>query len=312
MTAAEVTIPLKYTICMLACGTMNSAVLAGVLDSLASGSTPSGTDAADVPVPTRFLCCVKRDESAARLRGQFGESVEVYQHDHASVVRQADVVVLGCKPQLLDDVLSGRSMQEALRGKILISVLAGKTLRQIQQVCGPDTYVIRAMPNTPAKIRQGMTVISFPTLPSPSSSVASLADTLPAVMAAPVVRPAVQWVFSQVGRALVLDEKHIDACTALSGSGPAFACVMLEAMTDGGVMMGLPFAVAQELAAQTMQGAARMVLDGNHPAQIRNAVTTPGGCTIGGLLVMEDGKIRSTIARSIQEATNIASSLGKK
>ncbi|KAF9027269.1 delta 1-pyrroline-5-carboxylate reductase [Haplosporangium bisporale] len=119
-------------------------------------------------------------------------------------------------------------------------------------------------------------------------------------------------IFSTLGRCRILDEKHLDAVTALAGSGPAFACVMLEALADGGVMMGLPRDVATELAAQVLQGAARMVLTtGAHPAAIKDSVTTPGGCTIAGLLTMEDGKIRSTLARTIQEATTVASTLGR-
>lgn len=155
-------------------------------------------------------------------------------------------------------------------------------------------------------------------------------------------------IFSSIGRCRFLEEKHFDACTALSGSGPAFACIFLEAMTDGGVMMGLPRAEALELAAQSelllvigyqtrgrftctiaLQGAARMTLQaGAHPAQIKDSVTSqflplarsvarlifhaaPGGCTIAGLLAMEDGKIRSTIARAIQIATERASELGQ-
>jgi pyrroline-5-carboxylate reductase len=136
-------------------------------------------------------------------------------------------------------------------------------------------------------------------------------------------------VFSSIGRCRFLDEKHFDACTALSGSGPAFACIFLEAMADGGVMMGLPRAEALELAAQSkshslphrhcanffrtaLQGAARMTLQANtHPAQLKDAVTTPGGCTIAGLLALEDGRVRSTIARAIQIATERASELGQ-
>lgn len=155
-------------------------------------------------------------------------------------------------------------------------------------------------------------------------------------------------IFSSIGRCRFLEEKHFDACTALSGSGPAFACIFLEAMADGGVMMGLPRAEALELAAQSesllvveyktrekftcsiaLQGAARMALQaGAHPAQIKDSVTSkclnsagsaprltflaaPGGCTIAGLLAMEDGKIRSTIARAIQIATERASELGQ-
>lgn len=118
--------------------------------------------------------------------------------------------------------------------------------------------------------------------------------------------------FSSVGRCRFLPEKHFDACTALAGSGPAFACVFLEAMADGAVMMGLPRKEALELAAQTMQGAARMVLNsGLHPAAIKDSVTTPGGCTIAGLLNLEDGKVRSTVARTIQAAAEHAAGLGQ-
>jgi pyrroline-5-carboxylate reductase len=158
-------------------------------------------------------------------------------------------------------------------------------------------------------------------------------------------REIISNIFSSIGRCRFLNEKHFDACTALSASGPAFACIVLEAMADGGVMMGLPRAEALELACQSrsfnynsisklnsnilaLQGTARMALQpGAHPAQIRDAVTSwfisdilsnrveqklaPGGCTIAGLLAMEDGRIRSTIARAIQVATERASELGQ-
>jgi pyrroline-5-carboxylate reductase len=120
-------------------------------------------------------------------------------------------------------------------------------------------------------------------------------------------------IFNTLGRTRVLEEKHMDAVTGLSGSGPAFACVVLESLADGGVMMGLPREVAIELAAQALSGAARMVLTTKvHPSMIKDDVTTPAGCTIAGLLSMEDGKIRSTLARAVQEATVVASGLGSK
>jgi pyrroline-5-carboxylate reductase len=119
-------------------------------------------------------------------------------------------------------------------------------------------------------------------------------------------------IFTSCGRCRFLDEKHFDACTALAGSGPAFVSLVLEAMADGAVMMGLPRAEALEIAAQTIQGAGRMALyAGLHPAQLKDSVTTPGGCTIAGLLTMEDGRVRSTMARAIQVATNHAAGLGQ-
>ncbi|KAF5387140.1 hypothetical protein D9615_001898 [Tricholomella constricta] len=308
-----------YTLCVLGCGTMGIAVLSGVIDSLdttsklAKGSvvekweshtpgtvTPTGPP--DATVPSRYIACVNRPETATKLRktfsslGALGSSIEVVADQNVQSVEQADVVLLCCKPQIAQMILEEPGMKEALGGKLLISILAGVTMRQLSGWVLPSTKVIRAMPNTPCKIREGMTVVS----------------TLPPSPDAEKDHAIILKIFSSIGRCRFLDEKHFDACTALSGSGPAFACIFMEAMADGGVMMGLPRAEALELAAQTLQGAARMVLQGGtHPAQLKDAVTTPGGCTIAGLLAMEDGRVRSTIARAIQVATDHASQLGQ-
>ncbi|KIK59812.1 hypothetical protein GYMLUDRAFT_169170 [Collybiopsis luxurians FD-317 M1] len=311
-----------YTLCVLGCGTMGVAVLSGVVDSLdipsrfANGNnaekweshtpgtlTPQPSSPNDATIPSRFLACVSREQSAVKLRSTFSsiggvlaQSIEVLVGRNVEAVGQSDVILLCCKPQIAHSILSEPGMKEGLDGKLLISILAGVTITQLSGWVLPTTKVIRAMPNTPCKIREGMTIVS--TLPpSPTSEL----DT-----------SLILKIFSSIGRCRFLDEKHFDACTALSGSGPAFACIFLEAMADGGVMMGLPRAEALELASQTLQGTARMVLQaGQHPAQIRDAVTTPGGCTIAGLLALEDGKVRSTIARCIQIATDRASELGQ-
>jgi len=214
--------------------------------------------------------------------------------NNVQAAKQSDVILLCCKPQLAHAILSEPGMQEALENKLLISILAGVTISQLSQMVGPTTNVVRAMPNTPCKIREGMTILS--TLDEGQ----------------PLNQAIILNIFSSIGRCRFLDEKHFDACTAVGGSGPAFAAIFLEAMADGGVMMGLPRAEALELAAQTIQGTARMALQpGAHPARIKDAVTTPGGCTIAGLLALEDGRVRSTIARAIQIATERASELGQ-
>ncbi|KAF8631449.1 hypothetical protein AX17_005126 [Amanita inopinata Kibby_2008] len=308
-----------YTLCVLGCGTMGIAVLSGVIESLNSASatttlsgfhkweshtpgtlTPVGPP--DATVPSRFIACVDREESANRLRSVFGalgilgEGVEVLASRNLEAVQKADVVLLCCKPQLAHMILNEPGIRDALDGKLLISILAGVTIRQLIDMVSASTRVVRAMPNTPCKIREGMTVVS----------------TLPPSVHTEIDRTIILKIFSSIGRCRFLDEKHFDACTALSGSGPAFACIFLEAMADGGVMMGLPRTEALELAAQTLQGAARMVIQGGtHPAQLKDAVTTPGGCTIAGLLALEDGRVRSTIARGIQIATERASELGQ-
>ncbi|KAI0797934.1 pyrroline-5-carboxylate reductase [Abortiporus biennis] len=298
---------------------MGVAVLSGVLTSLDARAnqqlfapakweshtpgtvTPSGAPT-DASIPERFIACVGREESAKRLKGVFlsqgslGSSVEILVGRNVKAVQEADVILLCCKPQLAHTILDEPGLKEALDGKLLISILAGMTISQLTAMVPSTTKVIRAMPNTPCKIREGMTVVS----------------TLPQSSSLELDRSIILNIFSTIGRCRFLDEKHFDACTALSGSGPAFACIFLEAMADGGVMMGLPRAEALELAAQTLQGAARMTLQsGTHPAQLKDAVTTPGGCTIAGLLALEDGRVRSTIARAIQIATERASELGQ-
>jgi len=297
---------------------MGIAVLSGVIESLNASKrslfngypkwevhtpgtlTPTGTP--DASIPSRFLACVSRETTAAKLVqvfgeiGELGKTVEVFASRNVEAVTQADVVLLCCKPQLAHTILSEQGMFEALEGKLLISILAGVTISQLTGWVSSLTRVVRAMPNTPCRIREGMTVVS----------------TLPPSPYEENDNAIVLKIFSSIGRCRFLDEKHFDACTALAGSGPAFVCIFLEAMADGGVMMGLPRAEALELAAQTFQGAARMVLQGNnHPAQIKDAVSTPGGCTIAGLLALEDGRVRSTIARGIQVATDRASELGQ-
>ncbi|KAF8453502.1 pyrroline-5-carboxylate reductase dimerization-domain-containing protein, partial [Terfezia claveryi] len=307
------------TLTVLGCGTMGVAILSGIIDSLTtlrSGFTtpsrsqhlpgpgtftPLPTHGAITPpalpprLPSRFIACVKRKESAVRVRKSLGlHGVEVIENDNIRGVSEGDVVLLGCKPQMCEEILRQEGMSEALEGKLLVSILAGVRLERLRELVPQSTRVVRAMPNTASKIREGMTVISLP--PSPP---------LPASETA-----LITWIFNQIGLSLVLPEKHMDACTALCGSGPAFYALMIEAMSDGGVMMGLPRAEAQMMAAQVMQGAGRMVLRGEHPAIIREQVSTPAGCTIGGLLVLEDGKVRSTVARGIQEATRVAAGLG--
>ncbi|THH18501.1 hypothetical protein EW146_g2503 [Bondarzewia mesenterica] len=282
------------------CGTMGIAIISGVIASLEARNPPlSGFPSHKWESHTPGTSTPESAKKLQKTFGQLGErssAIEIVASDNLSAIRQSDVVLLCCKPQLAHTILIEPGIKEALAGKLLISILAGVTISQLTAWVLPSTKVVRAMPNTPCKIREGMTVVS--TLP-PSDSVE-------------LERSIILKIFSSIGRCRFLDEKHFDACTALSGSGPAFACLFLEAMADGGVMMGLPRAEALELAAQTLQGAARMALQPNtHPAQIKDAVTTPGGCTIAGLLTLEDGRTRSTIARAIQAATERASELGQ-
>lgn len=225
---------------------------------------------------------------------------KVYVKENVKAVEECQVVLLGCKPQMFREILNAKGMKEALAGKFLISILAGVTVEQIEKhlygsELPPDACrIVRAMPNTASFVRESMTVIatSTPDLPSEWEAL-------------------VTWIFSRIGRVVHLPPSAMDASTALCGSGPAFAALVLEALADGGVAMGLPRAESQLMAAQVMMGTAGLVIAGEHPAILRDKVSTPGGCTIGGLLVLEEGRVRGTVARAVREATVVASQLGR-
>jgi pyrroline-5-carboxylate reductase len=209
-------------------------------------------------------------------------------------VRAAEVVLLCVKPKDLKELLDGLTAAGALDHKpLVVSIAAGTNLAFLQSHTPAGTPLVRAMPNTPCSIRKGMVVLS----PGKGVTEAQLATA--------------RALFEPLGRVMDLEEKHMDAVTGLSASGPAFIFVILESLAEGGVQCGLPRGVAVELAAQMTLGAASMVLEtGKHPAALKDEVTTPAGCTIAGLLALEDGRIRSVVARGIERAAQVAGGLG--
>ncbi|KAL9021226.1 MAG: hypothetical protein Q9185_001627 [Variospora sp. 1 TL-2023] len=304
-------------------GTLGIAILAGILNSLESHTsrpspTPSGTATPtaqpdDLPtrVPSRFIACVTRHASAKRVKSALAShlsAITILQNQNLKGVQEADVIILGCKPKnLKDGILREHGMVEALKGKLLISILAGTSVESLEEniygsvtPVGQDPMeagrcrVVRVMPNTASLIRNSMTVI---------------ADSVPPL--SPSQSTLVTWMLSRIGRVVNLPPYMMDAATALCGSGPAFFALVLEAMADGAVAMGLPRAEAQMMAAQTMKGTAEMVQNGQHPALLREQVCTPGGCTAGGLQVLEDGKVRASLATGVRTASVAASRLGR-
>lgn len=235
-------------------------------------------------------------------------AITILQNQNLKGVQEADVIILGCKPKnLKDGILREHGMVEALKGKLLISILAGTSVESLEEniygsvtPVGQDPMeagrcrVVRVMPNTASLIRNSMTVI---------------ADSVPPL--SPSQSTLVTWMLSRIGRVVNLPPYMMDAATALCGSGPAFFALVLEAMADGAVAMGLPRAEAQMMAAQTMKGTAEMVQNGQHPALLREQVCTPGGCTAGGLQVLEDGKVRASLATGVRTASVAASRLGR-
>ena len=291
---------------------MGIAILSGILSSIYEpGATKppfpaSGTSTpADAPLrlPSRFIACVRRPESAKKIKKALVDHldvVQIVQNENVRACAEADVILLGCKPYMVNDILKAEGMRAALKGKLLISICAGVPVTQMETALysngtdGDNCLLVRAMPNTASGIRESMTVIAI-SEPPLDIEISNL----------------ITWIFKRIGDVVYLPASNMDASTALCGSGPAFFALMLEATIDGAVAMGLPRAEAQRMAAQTMRGAAGMVLAGEHPALLRDKVTTPGGCTIGGLLVLEEGRVRGTVARAVREATVVASQLGK-
>ena len=206
-------------------------------------------------------------------------------------MRNADIILLAVKPQAVREVLE-EIKPEMKPGKLIISVVTSVSTQLIEKQLGLDLPVVRAMPNTPCAIGCGMTALA--------KGIHAGKEHLEIAKA----------MFEAVGRVVVVEEKQIDAVTGLSGSGPAFIYILLESLAEGGVKVGLPRDISTLLAAQTMMGAARMVLDtGDHPALLKDAVTTPAGSTMDGILELEDGKVRVTLIKAVMKATQRAKEL---
>jgi pyrroline-5-carboxylate reductase len=214
--------------------------------------------------------------------------------DYRKLVANAGIVIVCVKPGQIA-VVTGILRDAGLHpNTLLISILGGITTERLETLLGLPNIWLRAMPNTPCIVGQGMTAVC--------GGRGATEDHL----------KLVQRIFTSMGSCVVVEEQYFNAITALSGSGPAYMYLVIEALADAGVRVGLRRDLALQLAAQTMLGSARMVLDtGRHPASLRDDVTTPAGTTIGALLMLEDGKIRSVLARAVEEATRIAEERGR-
>jgi pyrroline-5-carboxylate reductase len=238
--------------------------------------------------PDQLLATVAHEDRAAALSAQWGVEVST---NNAESARRADVILIGVKPfqvpALIADIKPALTPQ-----KLILSFAASVKTEAIEEAAGIKVPVIRAMPNTPSMLGAGIAALcrgKFVTEPQ-----MALASRM----------------FEAVGRTVIVDEKHMDAVTGLSASGPAFIYIILESLAEAGVKVGLPRDIATLLAAQTTFGSAKMVLEtGYHPALLKDAVTTPAGCTIDGILELEDGGLRVTLIKAVMRATQRAKEL---
>lgn len=271
----------NYTITVLGCGVMGTAVTSAILNSQFQ------------PYPSKIICCNSNEKSSQALRSKLSNEIIEYSYgeQNKEAVKKADIIILGCKPFMYKDVYN--EVKDSLnKDQLLISLLAGITIEELS-IFTPN--VAKVMTNTPAQFGCGMATIAF----SPSAE--------------EKYEELVMKLINPVGKAIKIPEKNMDAATALVGSAPAFCLLMMEAMIDGGVRMGIPFEVAKQCAAKVMEGTGKMAVETNeHPAVLKSKVCTPGGTTIGGLLKLEDSGVRGSIARAIEEAANISKSFSKK
>jgi pyrroline-5-carboxylate reductase len=256
-------------------GAMATALIKGMLRA---GIAPVDSIRSSDPLPA----------ARARLEGETG--VTVYD-SNVPVVQQSDVVVLAVKPQSMRQVLANVRPVVSVE-HLIVSIAAGITIASITQGLKAGVRIVRVMPNTPALIGEGASAYSL----------------------GPGVRPdderVVKAFLDSVGKTVCVAEHLLDAVTGLSGSGPAFVYLMIEALSDGGVRAGLPRDVATLLAAQTVLGAARMVRDtGEHPGVLKDKVASPGGTTIAGLHALERGGVRGALIDAVEAAARRSAEL---
>ncbi|MHB1699656.1 MAG: pyrroline-5-carboxylate reductase [Acidobacteriaceae bacterium] len=237
-----------------------------------------------------LFATVQHAERAMALSAQFGMDVSI---DNLAAAKQADIILLGVKPTQVPALID--HIRPALTpGKLILSIAASVQTHAIEHAAGHDIAVIRAMPNTPSMLAAGITALCRGRFVTEDQLATA------------------QRIFQTVGRTVIVDEKHMDAVTGLSGSGPAFIYIIIEALAEAGVNVGLPRDIATLLAAQTTFGSAKMVLEtGYHPALLKDAVTTPAGCTVDGILELEEGGLRVTLIKAVKRATQRAKELAK-
>lgn len=268
----------NYRVAVLGAGKMGGILLGGFLGKHLIASANA-------------VATVAHADEAAKVHAKLGIFVGT---NNADAVKNADIVIISVKPQIVTEVLE--QIRPNLKpSQLVISVAASVPTSTIEQTLKAAIPVVRAMPNTPCIVGQGMTAIC-----KGKYATAEHVATARAL-------------FGAVGKTVAIEEKLMDAATGLSASGPAFIYIILESLAEAGVKVGLPRDTATLMAAQTMLGAAQVQLEtGDHPALLKDTVTTPAGCTIDGILELEEGKLRVTLIKAVAKAASRAKELATK
>jgi pyrroline-5-carboxylate reductase len=269
---------LGKTIAFLGSGNMAEALVKGLLR-------------ANVAEPREIVCSDRSEDRGSILTQRYGVR---FTRSNKEATEGADIVVLSVKPQIMNKLLD--EIAPVLTDKkLVISIAAGVPIAAIERKVGHGVRIIRTMPNTPALVGAGATALS--------AGEHATADDLRQARA----------LFDAIGKSVEVDEVLLDAVTGLSGSGTAYIFLVIEALSDAGVKVGLPRATAQELAAQTVLGSAKLLIEtGEHPGRLKDQVTSPGGTAIAGLHTLEAGGLRTTLMDAVEAATTRSKELGKK
>lgn len=267
----------KKKIAILGSGNMGEALVKGLLR-------------AGKAAPEALTCSEPRAERREEMQKRYGVHVTA---DNRAACAQADIIVIAVKPQNID-VLLDEIAPAVDAKKLVISIAAGVPIGAIARKLGAGVRIIRTMPNTPALVGAGATALAR----GPHATDGDLEQALA--------------LFEAVGVAVVVEEHHLDAVTGLSGSGPAFVFMAIEALADGGVKVGLARPIAMALAAQAVMGSAKLVLEtGEHPGRLKDQVTSPGGTSIAGVHALESGGFRAALIAAVEAATKRSRELGE-
>jgi pyrroline-5-carboxylate reductase len=240
--------------------------------------------------PDQIICSDARPERLKMIREKYG--VKGTSHN-TEVVKQSDIIILAVKPQIMKPVIDEITKHLDL-SKLIISIAAGVSLETIESCAQKELKLIRVMPNICVSVREGVSAIA-------AGKHALKEDLMLS-----------KTIFDSVGRSLFIDEYLLDAVTGLSGSGPAYIFLIIDALADAGVKVGLARDDSLILASQTVLGAAKMLIEtGEHPGKLKDLVTSPGGTAIAGLHTLEEGGLRTTLINAVEVATQRSKTLGK-
>ncbi|CBF70336.1 hypothetical protein AN6025.2 [Aspergillus nidulans FGSC A4] len=282
--------PTTQTLCILGCGNLGTAILKSVL------ATPEPDR-----LFTHYIACIGSPSSKERLEFQFKDqaNLTIALDDNIAAIRAADVVILALDPALIPAGLAQPGFRDALGQKLLISVAAGWTVKKLTETIYGDglaeegkarATIIRTLPNICALVGQSLTAIEVDPAAKTAEEALSLTTSI----------------FSRVGKTLIIPPSLIDATTAVAGSTPAMFAVIVDSMIDASVAVGVPRSMAQAMIYQSMRGSAEMLQSGLQPGDLRDQGTSPEGCTIGGLMVMEERGVRGGVGRAVREAVSVA------